>query len=98
MGSSSATRTPGTAIVPWTAGVDDGSSDPAARPDWRETERQRLTANRVIVTTDTTDAPTNHSYAVDYVVGVDTGTRNIEPSGAAYLVPGTFDFTYDEDR
>ncbi len=60
--------------------------------------RKALTANRVLVSLETGDAPTEHEYAVTYVVGQDAGAKNIEPSGAGYCTEGNFTFTYDEDR
>ena len=57
-----------------------------------------LTANRVVVSLETGDAPTEHNYAATYVVGVDAGAKNIEPGGAEYCSEGDFTFTYDEDR
>jgi hypothetical protein len=67
-------------------------------PEARQEERERLTANRIIVTTEVSDAPTNHDYAVTYIVGQDEGAKNLSPSDAEYLTVGVFDFTYDEDQ
>lgn len=63
-----------------------------------ETQRQLLTANRVIVTTSVDDSPTEHTYSATYIVGVDTGAKNITPSQAEYLTVGNVEFTFDEDR
>lgn len=63
-----------------------------------ETQREALTANRILISTSVDDAPTNHSYAVTYIVGVDSGAKNITVGKAEYLVGGTTDFTFDEDR
>lgn len=67
-------------------------------PSEREAERQRLTANRVIVTTEVSDAPNNHDYAVTYIVADEEAAKNLSPSKAEYLSLGTLDFTFDEDR
>jgi hypothetical protein len=67
-------------------------------PEEKQAQRRNLTANRIIVTTEVSDSPSNHAYAVDYVVGVDTGAKNHNPSSAEYLTLGTLDFTFDEDR
>ncbi len=64
----------------------------------KQARRVALTANRVIVSVEPGDAPTNHSYAVTYVVGEDSGAKNIDPGAAEYCDSGTFTFTYDEDR
>ena len=64
----------------------------------KQARRVALTANRVLVSVDPGDAPTNHSYAVTYVVGEDSGAKNIDPGAAEYCGEGTFTFTYDEDR
>jgi len=56
-----------------------------------------LTGNRVLVSTSTDTPPTNYDYRVTYVVGVDTGTKNIDPGATSYLTVGTLEFTYDYD-
>lgn len=73
-------------------------------PDEKEAEvlrlRKVLTANRVLVSLvpggDPEDSPLLHDYTVTYVVGADTGTKNIEPGPIEYLVLGDLNFTYDE--
>jgi len=60
--------------------------------------RVEITANRVLVSVATGDSPTAHKYDATYVVGVDTGAKNIDPGAAEYCEEGTFTFTYDEDR
>lgn len=65
--------------------------------------REEITANRVLVSMAVDDPPTNHGYAVTYIVGVDSGVKNLVPSGAEYLTLNTsggadLDLTYDEDR
>lgn len=61
--------------------------------------RVDITANRVLVSyTPGTGSPTDYSYTVTYVVGVDMGAKNIEPGGAEYCTTGNLVFTYDEDR
>jgi hypothetical protein len=66
--------------------------------DARETERKRLTANKVVISTGSADAPVNHEYAITYVVGTDTGAKDIDPGAAEYLTVGNFLFTYDQDQ
>lgn len=61
-------------------------------------QRIVLTANRVLVSTSVDDAPTNHSYSVTYIVGTDSGAKNITTSKAEYLILGNIEFTFDEDR
>lgn len=83
----------------------DGVSDDATliaegytTEDEIEAQRKALTANRILVSTTVDDAPVNHSYTVTYIVGEDTGTKNITPSAAVYLTLGNLDLTFDEDR
>lgn len=59
--------------------------------------RIAITANRILVSLSVGDAPSNHSYWATYIVGFETGDRDIEPSEAEYLSAGVFEFTYDED-
>ena len=68
-------------------------------PTEREARRAFITGNRVLVSTSVDDSPTRHKYDVTYIVGVDSGTKNIVPGDAEYLVVGPgLDFTFDEDR
>lgn len=60
--------------------------------------RLELTANRVLVSLPPGEAPTDHSYALTYVVADATGANNIDPGDAEYCSEGSFTFTYDEDR
>lgn len=62
------------------------------------TRRKQLTANKVLVSLVVGTDPTLHTYTATYIVGVDTGSKDIDPGKAEYLVPGTLVFTYDEDR
>jgi len=41
--------------------------------------------------------PTSYDYTVTYVVGADSGTKNVEPGEVEFVEVGNFDFTYDED-
>lgn len=63
-----------------------------------EAQRRALTANRLVVSTSVDDSPTQHVYATTYIVGQDSGVKNMEVNAAEYLVLGSVDFTYDEDR
>jgi hypothetical protein len=67
-----------------------------ATADSRQARREALTANRIIVSLAVGDSPTNHTYEVTYVVGTDTGAKNINPSDAEVLALGEPTFTYDE--
>lgn len=60
-------------------------------------ERINRTANRVLVSTSPGDSPVNHTYTVTYVVGTDSGAKDIDPGAAEYITTGSFLFTYDED-
>lgn len=109
---STALRVAGRAFIVGSDGVSiPGFSDDAtlaaegyATEAAREARREEITANRVLVSTSVDDAPTNHTYACTYIVGADSGVKNISPSGAEYLVldtssgSGSLDLTYDEDR
>lgn len=72
----------------------DGYTTDAAKA----ARRVELTANRILVSVEPGDSPTSHEYAATYVVGVDSGAKNIDPGAAEYCEEGTFTFTYDEDR
>jgi len=67
-------------------------------PTAAEARRVELTANRVLVSVEAGDSPVEHTYAVTYVVGEDTGAKNIDPDEAEYCSEGTFVLTYDEDQ
>ena len=55
-----------------------------------------ITADRILVTVEANDSPTNHQYAVTYIVSGDTGARKIIPKDVEYLVPGDQSYVYDE--
>jgi len=67
----------------------------------RQAERERLTANHVLVSLIPSDSPVEHEYAVTYIVGEDSGAKNIDPGAAEYITTPTnindWLFTYDED-
>jgi uncharacterized phage protein gp47/JayE len=63
----------------------------------RQTERLRLTANHVLVSVLPSDSPVNHDYTVTYIVGADSGAKDIDPGAAEYMTVGAMTFTYDED-
>jgi len=79
--------------------TDDTTLDAAGYETDQEKEDRlkELTANRVVISLAAADAPSEHDYTVTYIVGTDTGAKNIAPSKAAYLSVGTLTFTYDED-
>lgn len=60
--------------------------------------RKQLTANKVLVSLTVGKDPTQYAYAATYIVGEDSGAKDIDPGKAEYLVPGNLVFTYDEDR
>lgn len=64
----------------------------------RRARRRAITQNRVLLSIATGDAPSNHTYWATYVVGNESGERDIAPSQAEHLVPGVWTFTYSEDR
>jgi hypothetical protein len=64
----------------------------------RLAERLRLTANHILVSLIPGDTPISHEYTVTYVVGTDTGAKNIDPGDAGYVTTGTMVFTYDQDE
>ena len=61
------------------------------------TRLKALTANRVLMSLAASDSPTEHKYTATYIVGADTGAKNIDPSKAEHLSIGNLTFTYDED-
>lgn len=64
----------------------------------RVERRVALTANRVLVSIPIGDSPTAHTYACTYIVGEDSGAKDIDPNSVEYLVEGAFVFTYDQDQ
>jgi hypothetical protein len=61
-------------------------------------QRQLITGNRVLVSMLATDIPINYTYSVTYIVGIDSGVKNILPQPTESLTVGDLTFTYDEDR
>lgn len=73
----------------------DGYSTPTARA----ARRADLTGNRIIVSTSVDESPTLFHYTVTYIVGQDSGAKNVDPGEAEYITVGpAVNFTYDEDR
>ena len=60
--------------------------------------RVAITQNRVMVSLPVGDAPSNHLYWATYTVGLETGERDIDPTGVEYLTPGVWTFSFSEDR
>jgi hypothetical protein len=60
--------------------------------------RVAITQNRVMVSLPVGDAPSNHAYWATYIVGLETGERDIDPTGVEYLTPGVWTFSFSEDR
>jgi hypothetical protein len=67
-------------------------------PEEREARRREITQNRVLVSLKVGDAPSNHQYWITYVVGFSDLEADIVLSQAEYAAPGSWSFTYDEDR
>jgi len=63
----------------------------------RVAARRALTGNRVLVSTAVSESPNNYEYRVTYIVGVDSGVKNIDPGATSYLTVGDLEFTYDYD-
>jgi hypothetical protein len=63
----------------------------------KSSRRKEITANRAVVSVAVGDSPVNHEYSVTYIVGNDTGSKNIDPGGAEFCQVGTLTLTYDED-
>lgn len=72
--------------------IADGFNTPAART----AERLNRTANRILVSLAVGESPTTSVFSVTYIVGTDTGTKDLNPGAAEFLTAGTFLFTYDE--
>ena len=64
----------------------------------RAARRSEITGNRILITLAVGESPTASVFSVTYVVGSDTGTKDINVNSIAYLTSGTFEFTFDEDR
>jgi hypothetical protein len=64
----------------------------------RNQRRVEITRNRVIVSLPVGVSPTNIKFSATYLVGVETGPKNINPGPTEFLTLGTVEFSYDEDR
>lgn len=64
----------------------------------RETRRRNITKNRVLLSLKVGDSPSNYTITTTYIVGVDSGPKNIDPGPSEVLSLGEIVFTYDEDR
>jgi hypothetical protein len=64
----------------------------------RNQRRVEITRNRVIVSLPIGVSPTNIKFSATYLVGVETGPKNINPGPTEFLTLGTVEFSYDEDR
>ena len=60
--------------------------------------RAEITGNRIIISLTVGESPTDSLFSVTYTVGEDSGTKDINVNSIVYLTPGTFEFTFDEDR
>ena len=60
--------------------------------------RKSLTANRIILVLDSTDSPSNHSYAVTYFTEGDTGVKDISIGPTDYVSLGDINLTFDSDQ
>lgn len=85
--------------------VIDGYSDDATltaagftTPEDRTEERLARTANRAIISLNAgiipPDVPSNHDFAVSYIVEGDTDTKDLEVSSIEALVPSAITLTY----
>ena len=70
---------------------------PTMTEDQRAEEARVMSANRVVLTVETTDSPTEHTYNVTYWVEGDDSVGSIRPATVEYLVPGGLNFIYDEE-
>ena len=63
-----------------------------------QARRLVLTANHVLISLPIGVSPTAYSYATIYVVGQDSGTKDIDVGPTEYAIIGNLTLTYDEDR
>ena len=96
---------PGQAFVVGKNGVsipsfsDDStlSAQGYATAESRVARRKELTGNRVLLSLPVGDDPTSHSYLVAYVTVEDPSVFDIHAIELEVLIPGTFEFIYQED-
>lgn len=60
--------------------------------------REVLTSNHILVSESIGSSPTEFFYHATYIVGADSGAKNVDPGSVQYVSAGDFLFTYDEDR
>ena len=63
-----------------------------------KSRRAEISGNRILVSLAVGDSPSDNPLAVTYEVGEDEGSKDLDTSPVVYLTPGSFEFTFDEDR
>jgi hypothetical protein len=67
-------------------------------PTLIQQRRVEITRNRVLICIPPGVSPSNNEYQATYLVGNETGPKNINPGPTEFLTLGTVEFVYDEDR
>lgn len=60
--------------------------------------RKEITQNRVLISLAVGDSPSNYDFTVTYIVGVDSGAKDVDAGDAEVISVGNIEFTYDEAR
>jgi len=77
---------------------DPDTGQPFATDEQIEEERRNITADRILITVTKGTTPEAATITVTYIVGGDTGTKNIEVGPIEYLILGDLETVYDEDE
>jgi hypothetical protein len=74
------------------------NTDPNIRQKEMDLKKKELSQNRVLVTLSSDEDPSSIEWLVSYITESSTKTQNIEISEIEYLVVGSVDLSYDEDK
>jgi hypothetical protein len=86
------------AVIPGLTDFATLYADGYVTPESQEAELLARTANKVMVSLSVGQNPTTYQYACTYIVGADSGAKDIDPGATEYGVQGELTLTYDEDR
>jgi hypothetical protein len=86
------------AVIPGLTDFATLYADGYVTPDAQEAELLARTADKIMISLPVGNTPTTYKYACTYIVGTDSGAKDIDPGATEYAVQGELTLTYDEDR